>query len=315
MMNVPYITQPISPNRAEWLTSRRRGIGGSDVAAILGLSPWTSPYALWEDKTGRSDEKPTTPAIYWGSMLEPVIRQAYADATGHIVTKPDVMYVSKEYPFMLANIDGMREDGRLLEIKTASSSDGWGAPGTDEVPDYYLTQVQHYLAVTGAPGCDVAVLISGRDFRIYEVEADAELQATLIEREKEFWHLVETDTPPEATTLDDMQRKWRDAVAKKTVQADSAVMQAFASLCRVQKDIDALEEQEADLKIQLMGFMEDAVALKNEGKTLASWSLPSSRKTIDSDKLKSDFPQAYEECLKTSAPTRTFRIYQPKEAA
>lgn len=92
-------------------------------------------------------------------------------------------------------------------------------------------------------------------------------------------------------------------------------MQAFASLCRVQKDIDALEEQEADLKIQLMGFMEDAVALKNEGKTLASWSLPSSRKTIDSDKLKSDFPQAYEECLKTSAPTRTFRIYQPKEAA
>lgn len=269
-----YITQPVPPTRTEWLASRRRGIGGSDVAAILGLSPWTSPYALWEDKTGRGEEEVATPAIYWGTMFEPVIRQAYADATGHIVTKPEVMYVSKEHPFMIANIDGMREDGRLLEIKTASSSDGWGAPGTDEVPDYYLTQVQHYLAVTGAPGCDVAVLISGRDFRIYEVEADAELQATLIEREKEFWHLVETDTPPEATTLDDMQRKWRDAVAKKTVQADGAAMQAFASLCRVQKDMAALKEQEADLKAKLMDFMGDAVSLKNEGKTLASWSLP-----------------------------------------
>lgn len=310
-----YFTRPLPATRTEWLASRKLGIGGSDVAPLLGLSPWTSPYALWEDKTGRSDEKPATPAIYWGNMLEPVIRQAYADATGHIVTKPDVMYVSKEHPFMLANIDGMREDGRLLEIKTASSSDGWGAPGTDEVPDYYLTQVQHYLAVTGAPGCDVAVLISGRDFRIYEVEADAELQATLIEREKEFWHLVDTDTPPEATTLDDMQRKWRDAVAKKTVQADSAVMQAFSSLCQVQRDMSALKRREADLKAQIMGFMGNAVSLQQDGKTLATWTLPSSRKTIDAAKLKTEFPKAYEECLKTKATVRIFRIYQPKEAA
>lgn len=310
-----YITQPVPPTRTEWLASRRRGIGGSDVAPLLGLSPWTSPYSLWEDKTGRSDEKPATPAIYWGNMLEPVIRQAYADATGHIVTKPDVMYVSKEHPFMLANIDGIREDGRLLEIKTTSSSEGWGAQGTDEIPDYYLTQVQHYLAVTGAPGCDVAVLISGRDFRIYEVEADAELQATIIEREKEFWHLVETKTPPEAKTIDDMQRKWRDANAKKMVQADGAAIQAFSALCQVQRDMSALKRREADLKAQIMGFMGNAVSLEQDGKTLATWTLPSSRKTIDAVKLKTEFPKAYEECLKTNAPVRTFRIYPPKEVA
>ena len=75
------------------------------------------------------------------------------------------------------------------------------------------------------------------------------------------------------------------------------------------------KEQEADLKAKLMDFMGDAVSLKNEGKTLASWSLPSSRKTIDSTKLKTTFPDAYEECMKAGAPVRTFRIYQPKEAA
>lgn len=103
-------------SRAEWLAQRRTGIGGSDVAAILGLSPWRTPYQVWEDKTGRSDDQEETPALYWGRLLEDPIRQAYADRTGLTVTKPDRMFTSEAHPFMLANLDGIASDLSLIHI-------------------------------------------------------------------------------------------------------------------------------------------------------------------------------------------------------
>lgn len=296
-------------SRTEWLRERRKGVGGSDVAPILGLSPWRTAYQVWEDKTGRSEEQTETPALYWGRLLEDPIRQAYADRTGFTVTKPDSMFTSAEYPFMIANLDGIASDGRLVEFKTTSRADGWGEEGTDEIPDYYQTQVQHYMAVMGADRADVGVLIAGRDFRIYTVEADKELQQMLIEEEARFWKLVTTDTPPEVSCAADAARRWRTATAKKTIDADATLLSTWRDLCTVRAQIDELKEREDELKTVLMGGMQDAVSLKSNGKTLASWSLPSCRKTVDSKRLKEEFPEIYERVLKTGAPQRTFRIY------
>ena len=171
---------PLPSTRAEWLALRQTGIGGSDVAPILGLSPWRSPYQVWEDKTGRGEDQPESPALYWGRLLEDPIRQAYADRTGLTVVKPDCMYSSAEHPFMHANLDGIASDGRIVEFKTSSRDDAWGEEGTDEIPEYYMTQVQHYLYVMGATRADVAVLFQGRDFRIYTVEADPDRQTKQI---------------------------------------------------------------------------------------------------------------------------------------
>lgn len=110
------IATPLPATRAEWLAQRRTGIGGSDVASILGLSPWRTPYQVWEDKTGRGEDQDDTPALYWGRLLEDPIRQAYADSTGLTVTKPDCMYSSVTHPFMHANLDGIASDGRLVEF-------------------------------------------------------------------------------------------------------------------------------------------------------------------------------------------------------
>lgn len=300
-------------NRDAWLAQRRTGIGGSDVAAILGLSPWRTPYQVWEDKTGRSEEQPETPALYWGRLLEDPIRQAYADRTGLTVTKPDRMFTSEEYPFMLANLDGIASDGRIVEFKTTSRSDGWGEEGSDEIPDHYQTQVQHYMSVMGAERADVGVLIAGRDFRIYTVEADAELQQMLIEEEAKFWELVKTDTPPGVNCTTDAARRWRTATAKKVLAADAETLSVWEDLCAIRHQIDVLKEEEDALKTRIMRTMQDAVSLKADGKTLASWSLPSARKTVDTKRLKEEFPDVYDAVLKQGAPQRIFRLYSSKD--
>lgn len=304
---------PLPSTRAEWLALRQTGIGGSDVAPILGLSPWRSPYQVWEDKTGRGEDQPESPALYWGRLLEDPIRQAYADRTGLTVVKPDCMYSSAEHPFMHANLDGIASDGRIVEFKTSSRDDAWGEEGTDEIPEYYMTQVQHYLYVMGATRADVAVLFQGRDFRIYTVEADPELQSMLIDAESRFWALVKTDTPPEVETAGDASRRWSKATAKKTVDADAALLEAWQELCAIRSQMDGLKTREDALKATLMNGMQDAVSLKAFGKTLASWSLPTVRKSVDSKLLKEEYPEVYERVLKQSEPQRTFRIYAPKE--
>lgn len=100
--------------REEWLALRRRGIGGSDVAAILGLSKWHSPLDVYRDKIGEGADQPDSPAMEWGRRLEPVIREKYAEATGLAVEKPDLMLISGDHPYMVADLDGICSDGRSL---------------------------------------------------------------------------------------------------------------------------------------------------------------------------------------------------------
>ena len=304
---------PLARERSDWLKQRTLGIGGSDVAAIVGCSPWRTAFQVWEDKMGLSEPQKETGAMHWGTALEAPIRQVYADATGLTVTKPETMFQSVEHPFMIANLDGIASDGRLVEIKTASRAAEWGQAGTDEIPDHYLTQVQHYMAVMGATRTDVAVLIAGNDFRIYTVESDPELQAQLIDMEKDFWSLVQTGTPPDPTRSEEAARKYREATAKKIAEASGPAVSAWQMLCAIRRKISDLKEEEDRMKLFLMDEMKDSVSLKFQGQTIASWSLPSTRKTVDSSRLKKERPDIYAAYLRESAPARTFRIYEPKE--
>jgi putative phage-type endonuclease len=189
---------------AEQQQARASGIGGSDCAAALGLSPWKAPIELYHQKCAAlgddvTIEIETTPnePMRWGILLEPVIRQEYASRTGRSVHVPPATLVHPEHSFMVANVDGITSDERLLEVKTARSAQGWGEPDTDQIPQNYLLQVQHYLCITSLPVADVAVLIGGQEYRQYEIPADRELQEMLIEGERAFWDAVLSRTPPE----------------------------------------------------------------------------------------------------------------------
>lgn len=191
----------------EWREERRKGIGGSDVAAIMGLSAYRTPYQVWLDKVqGISDDISEKPAVVWGNILEHIIGEYYASQhPDRSVRRVNGMMRSIARPWAQASLDYEVRDPDLgwgvLEVKTAGwrREDDW----SDGVPIYYATQVAHYLSVSGRPFADVAVLIAGQDYREYRVMRDEEDVETVNRAVDEFWHgNVESGVAPDVDAPD-----------------------------------------------------------------------------------------------------------------
>ncbi|WP_197468537.1 YqaJ viral recombinase family protein, partial [Alcanivorax sp. HI0083] len=171
-------------SREDWLKIRKQGIGASDAAAAVGISPYQSPLELWMIKTGRDgllpapDPDDIQSPLYWGTLLEPKVAEAYAKITGNKVRRVNsvLQHPDEDKPWMLANLDYAvvgNDDVQILECKTTGQ---YGAKlWADGVPEYIQCQVQHQLAVTGKQAADVAVLICGQELQIHRIERDEAL--------------------------------------------------------------------------------------------------------------------------------------------
>lgn len=182
--------------RDEWLKARKLGLGGSDMAAVLGLSPWRSPIDVWLDKTSDTVEEKESEPMYWGNVLEEVVAQEFAKRSGYKVRNNNFTLQSNEHPYLLANID--REIVGLdagLECKTANAfkANEWDG---DNVPDAYYIQCQHYMAVTGKSSWWIAALIGGNTFVYKEIKRNDEVIQAIIDTGAAFWELVESNTMP-----------------------------------------------------------------------------------------------------------------------
>jgi putative phage-type endonuclease len=270
-------------NQLQWLHQRHLGLGGSDAAAALGLSPWKTRRQLWEEKT--SDCPPTLDSelMLWGRLLEPVIRQQYAERTGRSVyVEPYHLLRHVDYPWMIANLDGFTDDGRVLEIKTARTDRDWGEPGSVEIPLHYLLQVQHYLAIVKADWADVVVLIGGNELRIYPIPADAELKSMLISQELEFWQYVLLQKPPEPLSYAEIQQAYGRTSKVGKITASAEAVSAVAKLQQVRQTLDALKVEREQLQFQLMRELGELDTLVDpNGKTLATWKQTKASNTID----------------------------------
>lgn len=181
----------------QWLKERRKAIGGSDAAAIVGLSAYASPFTVWLDKLGKSEPKPDTEAMRIGRDLEEYVAQRFTEATGKKVRRKNAIIYNSMYPFAHANID--REivgENAILECKTTSILNLKKFKG-GEYPANYYVQVMHYMAVTGAQKAYISVLVLGEGFYWYEVERDQNEINALMEAEQELWeHVVQQTEPP-----------------------------------------------------------------------------------------------------------------------
>ena len=139
----------MSNDRTQWLAERRKFIGGSDSAKALGISKWGGPLDVYFDKRGESEPLDDNPAMYWGRVLEPIVRDEYARRSGQCITYGEGILRSEAYPFMGANLDGRGADGRVVEIKTARSADGWGDEGSADIPANCLSR-----HLTSASACN-----------------------------------------------------------------------------------------------------------------------------------------------------------------
>ncbi|QVQ51323.1 YqaJ viral recombinase family protein [Spiractinospora alimapuensis] len=182
---------PRTPGSAAFFAQRARRVGGSDVAAILGLSPWESAFSLWHRKAGLAGEQPENPQMDWGRRLEPAIAAAFADAhpelrvgAGGVWALGDAVASDRlASPDRLIYTRHGRKARAVLEIKTARDDTGWGEPGTAQIPVYYRCQVLWYLDVLDLDTAHVAVLVAGSDYREYVITRDgAEEEIALMRR-------------------------------------------------------------------------------------------------------------------------------------
>lgn len=182
----------------DWLAERRKGIGGSDAGAIVGLNPYVTPYMLWADKTGRLPAPELNEAMRQGKDLEEYVAARFTEKTGKKVRRRNVIFVHDDYDFIRANIDRdiVGEDAGL-ECKTTSVMN-LKRFRNGEFPDQYYTQCVHYLAVTGYQKWYLAVLVLNQGFYTYEIDRDDEEVAALIQAEKDFWetYIVPDVAPP-----------------------------------------------------------------------------------------------------------------------
>ncbi len=183
-------------SREQWLLLRRKTIGGSDAAGIVGLSNYATPYSIWANKTGRVSEADDNEAMRQGRDLEEYVAKKWMQETGKTVRRSNVLLYNIRYPLAHADIDrSVVGEKAGLECKTTSTLDIKQFHGVD-FPEKYYAQCVHYLAVTGCARWYLAVLVLGKGFFTFTLERDqAEIDA-LMAAEEAFWEHVTTDTPP-----------------------------------------------------------------------------------------------------------------------
>lgn len=251
-------------DRDKWLASRR--LGSSDIAAVCGIDPWRTPFHVFLAAT-RRHQTPESPAMSMGKRLESIVADLWEERTGLRLARVGLA-VHKDNPWMTASVDrvtaNLPTNPVIVECKTSRTAEGWGEPGTDEVPANYLTQVQWQMACSGPEyqTSHVAVLFGLSDFAIYIVPRSDSLIDKLIGIGRDFWALVERNEAPEPDwshpdTAKLLEKLYTPDPEKSIVLGDAALAEAdnYQSLG---SQIDELEGERARVRANLVLAMGDA---------------------------------------------------------
>jgi putative phage-type endonuclease len=266
-----------------------------------------TPYQLWREKTGLipSPDLQHLPRVYWGTKLEDVIAAEFAErhSTWAVRRRRQAIRSKRpEWQFALAHLDRTVRDGAMvvpLEVKTSQDFDQWESG----IPDYYVPQIQHQLAVTDAPYAYVAVLLSGYDYRERVVRRDEAYIDELMDREARFWHLVTTREEPALTVSDVIEKYPAPEAASR--EADSAIGDVAMRARALDTQIKASTVGYEALKDQIAAFLGDADTLTIDGKSIATFKRKVSKR-ISPDLVREKAPDVIDAVTVESA-TREFR--------
>lgn len=299
--------------REAWLDVRRKSIGGSDAAAIVGLNNYSSPIRVWADKTGRLPAKETSEAMRQGNDLEEYVARRFSEATGKKVRRSNAIYYNDEYPFAHANVDRLIDgEDAGLECKTTSALSLKSFAG-GEYPDRYYVQCQHYMAVTGRTKWYLAVLVLGRDFKIFEIARDEDEINALMDAEVDFWQHVIKDEMPDVSENDDDA----EVLATLLPEDNGDAVELFGrgaildELDEVKARIKELENRKAEIENTIKKDMGEA----SEG-FCRDWRVTwraSERRTVDTKALKAALPELDLEPFYKVSKTRRFIVKKIRE--
>jgi putative phage-type endonuclease len=308
--------------REEWLKQRMEGIGGSDAAIVLGISPFKSRTELWHEKVSKKIELDAEEALIFqiGHALEPIVAKKYASMTGRkLEMRP--RRIHPDYPFMIGNIDREIVDDKrgpgILEIKTKGAWTDWH---DEDIPPYYMTQVQHYLSVFGYEWAGFAVLDLGtRKVTHIDIERDDKLISNIISEEEKFWELVQNKMPPTlegSAVCGKFLREHFKLSENRTVELignDEATK--WANILKgLKAQAKSLDAQEVECKNYLMSLVGKAEKAIGENFNI-SWKAPIDKQVFDLDRFRIDHPELAKKYTKPEKQTRRFAVTFPKGKA
>lgn len=299
-------------DRAEWLEARNKGIGASEVATVVGLNPWETPYQLWRRKRGMDAPQPENFAMKAGHYLEDAVARFYQDESGREVissTADDFMFVDKNKPFLRVSPDrlfwlpGMakNDDNKgILECKTTQKT-----INPDDLPKHWFCQVQMNLGIAGYTQGSLAWLTQGRDFGYRDIEFSPDFFAWLVEEVERFWtDYVVGGREPEATEVSDILLKYNRHTDGKIVEVSPDVFDQYAELKDLKSQISELEGRKKALEDKIKVAFADAEAITFGGETLATWKAAKDSLKFDEKAFREANPELYNQYVKPVAGSR-----------
>ena len=241
------------------MTDRTKGIGGTDIAAIMGVHPYRTAHDVFLEKTGRSVPVPMNEPMYWGIHLEVKVADRYQKEHPDIEVVRDLGVIPHpEHPWWLGSPDASAyKNGETvwgIEVKTASSfrKKSFGEPGTDQIPKEYILQCMWYMPVLGVNEMHVPVLFGGQEYQEYMVKKDNDLLDMMFESAREFWmDNVQKDVPPpmdgSEACKDLMLSKYPDA-NDKIINAEPMLVDFAARYNDIRTSMKDLKEEQEKLK-------------------------------------------------------------------
>jgi putative phage-type endonuclease len=296
----------------EQIAERVNYIGGSDIAAVLGLSRWSTPLRVWAEKTGQVPPRELDhEAVELGRELEDYVARRFEKKAGKKVHRVNETLFHREHPFLAANIDRRVVGERaILECKVTSAFKAREWEG-EEIPQEYILQCLHYLAVTGAERAYIAVLIGNQDFKWKAVERDEKLIRDMVGKAEDFWkdYVVPKVMPSIIKRHDDETLSALFPVASQDmeVELDDRAAAIIELLDAAKADKDALEGQIEQRENELKALLGTA-----ERGMVGPWEVRWKNRRaggIDTKKFKIDQPDLY------AAYTRkgTVRVFEYKK--
>ena len=282
-------------SREEWLEHRKAGIGSSEVATIIGLNPYETPYQLWRRKLGLDEPKEETYAMRRGHYLEASVAATWEGELGRVVDKDsegDWLIINKERPYLRVSPDRTYtlEDGSkgILECKTTNLR-----IDPLNVPSQWFTQLQYQLGVAELERGSIAWLMAGYEFGHIDLIFVPDFFERLVEEVDHFvnYHLGE-QIAPELRNVSDVVLRYKTHVTGETKEASERTYEDWCDLKDVREEIAALTERKEQLEDRLKEAFGSAEALVYDGSTLATWKSPSKpTERIDTKALKEAHPE------------------------
>jgi len=278
-------------------------MGSGDAAAACGVSRFNTPLDVYLAKRGEPSDIDNFP-IRFGTWNEPLVIAEFERQSGLKVADRQKHMRHPGYPHIGATMDGITflDNGNaVVEAKTTSLR-------YDELPDDITVQVQEQLAVSGLKLAFVPVLFSGRDFKVFEVEADAGLQATIISKMDALWGCVLAGNPPPPITLSDVNNLFPQDFGG-SLEATPETFEEWLQLKKLKEIMKDHKDQKSVLEMAIKAAMGDNSLLTDqEGTSIATWKCSKGQNRFDSKAFQKTHPELYDEFCTPVPGTRRFLI-------